>query len=99
VFVTVDPARDTPQQMKDYLASDGFPQGVVGLTGTEQQVAAMAKAYRAFYQKVGTGDAYTMNHSLTVYLMGPDGKYRSALAYDLGSERSAQLIERVMKRG
>jgi protein SCO1/2 len=99
VFVTVDPARDTPQQMKDYLASDGFPQGVVGLTGTEQQVAAMAKAYRAFYQKVGTGDAYTMNHSLTVYLMGPDGKYRSALAYDLGPERSAQLIERVMKRG
>ena len=99
VFVTVDPARDTPQQMKDYLASDGFPQGVVGLTGTEQQVAAMAKAYRAFYQKVGTGDAYTMNHSLTVYLMGPDGKYRSALAYDLGPERSAQLIERVMRRG
>ena len=40
-----------------------------------------------------------MNHSLTVYLMGPDGKYRSALAYDLGPERSAQLIERVMKRG
>ncbi len=99
VFVTVDPARDTPQQLKDYLASDGFPQGVIGLTGTDQQIADVAKAYRAFYEKVGTGDSYTMNHGLTVYLMGPDGKYRSALAYDLGPDKSAQLIERVMKRG
>lgn len=98
-FITVDPARDTPQQLKDYLASDGFPQGVIGLTGTDQQIADVAKTYRAFYEKVGTGDAYTMNHALTVYLMGPDGKYRSALAYDLGPDKSAQLIERVMKRG
>jgi protein SCO1/2 len=98
-FVSVDPARDTPQQLKNYLASDGFPKGVIGLTGTEQQVADVAKAYRAFYEKVGTGETYTMNHSLTVYLMGPDGKYRAALAYDLGPQKSAQLIERVMKRG
>ncbi|WP_395652390.1 SCO family protein [Brevundimonas sp.] len=99
VFVSVDPARDTPQQMKDYLASDGFPEGVIGLTGTDAQIAAAAREYRAFYEKVGSGDTYTMNHSLTVYLMGPDGKYRSALSHDLGPEKSAQLIERVMKRG
>ena len=99
VFISVDPARDTPQALKDYLSSDGFPPGVIGLTGTPEQVAAIAKAYRAFYEKVGTGDTYTMNHGLTVYLMGPDGKYRSALAYDLGPDKSAQLIERVMKRG
>ena len=99
VFVTVDPARDTPQQLKDYLASDGFPAGVIGLTGTEAQVATVAREYRAYYEKVGTGATYTMNHSLTVYLMGPDGKFRAALAHDLGPEKSAQLIERVMKRG
>ena len=99
VFISVDPARDTPQALKDYLASDGFPEGVIGLTGTPEQVAAAAKAYRAYYEKVGEGDAFTMNHSLTVYLMGPDGRFRSALAHDLGPERSAQLIERVMKRG
>ena len=40
-----------------------------------------------------------MNHTLTVYLMGPDGKFRSALTHDLGPERSAQLIQRVMARG
>lgn len=53
VFISVDPARDTPQALKDYLSSDGFPPGVIGLTGTPDQVAAAAKAYRAFYEKVG----------------------------------------------
>ncbi len=99
VFVTVDPERDTPQALKDYLSSDGFPRGVIGLTGTPEQVKAAADAYRAFYQKVGEGDAYTMNHSLTVYLMGPDGKFRSAIAHDLGPQRAAQVIEKAMARG
>ena len=99
LFVSVDPARDTPAALKDYLSSDGFPEGVIGLTGTPEQIAEMARVYRAYYQKVGEGETYTMNHSLTVYLMGPDGKFRSALSHDLGPERSAQLIERVMKRG
>ena len=99
VFVSVDPERDTAQALKDYLSSDGFPPGVIGLTGTPEQVAATARTYRAYFQKVGDGEDYTMNHSLTVYLMGPDGRFRSALSHDLGPERSAQLIRRVMARG
>lgn len=99
VFVSIDPERDTPQALKDYLSTDGFPDGVVGLTGTPQQVKAAADAYRAYYQKVGEGEGYTMNHSLTVYLMGPDGQFRSAIAHDLGPERAAQIIERAMARG
>ncbi len=99
VFISVDPERDTPPALKDYLLSDGFPPNVIGLTGSEAQVADAARAYRAFYEKVGEGEGYTMNHSLTVYLMGPDGRFRSALAHDLGPERSAELIRRVMARG
>ncbi|MGZ9099444.1 MAG: SCO family protein [Brevundimonas sp.] len=99
VFITVDPARDTPQALKDYLSSDGFPDGVIGLTGTPEQVRVAADAYRAVYQKVGEGEAYTMNHSLTVYLMGPDGEFRSALGHDLGPERSARLVAQAMDRG
>lgn len=99
VFITIDPERDTPQALKDYLSSDGFPPGVIGLTGTAEQVAAAARAYRASYSKVGEGEGYTMNHTLTVYLMGPDGEFRSPLAHDLGPERSAQLIRRVKARG
>lgn len=99
VFVSIDPERDTPKLLKDYLSSDGFPDGVIGLTGTPEQTAQVAKAYRAFYQKVGEGEGYTMNHSLTVYLMGPDGQFRSAVAHDLGPDRTAKLIENVMERG
>jgi protein SCO1/2 len=99
VFVSIDPERDTPRALKDYLSFEDFPPGVVGLTGTPEQVAGAARTYRAYYEKVGEGDGYTMNHSLTVYLMGPDGQFRSALAHDLGPERSAQLIQRVMARG
>jgi len=99
VFISVDPERDTPQALKDYLSSDGFPEGVIGLTGSADQIAGAARAYRAYYQKVGEGDAYTMNHSLTVYLMGPDGLFRSAIAHDLGPDRSAELIRRAMARG
>ena len=99
VFVSIDPERDTPRALKDYLSSDGFPPGVIGLTGTPEQVADAAKVYRAYFQKVGDGEDYTMNHSLTVYLMGPDGQFRSALGHDLGPERSAQLMQRVMARG
>jgi protein SCO1/2 len=99
VFVSIDPERDTPQALKDYLSSDGFPPGVIGLTGTPEQVAEAARVYRAYFQKVGDGEDYTMNHSLTVYLMGPDGRFRSALGHDLGPERSAQLIRRVKARG
>ncbi|MBD7942062.1 SCO family protein [Brevundimonas guildfordensis] len=99
VFISIDPARDTPQMLKDYLSSDGFPDGVIGLTGTPEQVAQVAKEYRAFYQKVGEGEGYTMNHGLTVYLMGPDGKFRSAVAHDLGPSRTATLIENAMEKG
>ncbi len=99
VFISIDPERDTPKMLKDYLSSDGFPEGVIGLTGTPEQTAQAAKAYRAFYQKVGEGEGYTMNHSLTVYLMGPDGQFRSAVAHDLGPDKTAKLIERAMERG
>jgi protein SCO1/2 len=99
IFITVDPARDTPQAMKDYLSSDGFPEGVIGLTGTPEQVRAAADAYRAYYSQVGEGEGYTMNHSLTVYLMGPDGRFRAPLAHDMGPQQAADVIKRNMARG
>lgn len=99
LFVSIDPERDTPKALKDYLSSDGFPEGVIGLTGTPDQVAAAARAYRASYSKIPQGETYTMQHSLTIYLMGPDGRFRAALAHDLGPQRSAEVIRRSMARG
>lgn len=99
IFITVDPERDTPEAMADYLQTASFPDGVIGLTGTPDQVAAAARAYRAFYEKVGEGDAYLMNHSLAIYLMDPQGRFSTTLNAELGPERSADLIRRAMARG
>lgn len=99
LFVSVDPERDTPAALKDYLSTKSFPQGVIGLTGTPEQVAGVAKAYRAYYEKVGSGDGYTMNHSLTIYLMGPDGRFRSAVSESMGPEQITRSLRQVMQRG
>jgi protein SCO1 len=74
LFISVDPERDTPQAMHDYLAS--FDPHVRGLTGDAAALAAVAKAYRVYYKKVPLeGGDYTMDHSAVVYLMDKDGRF------------------------
>jgi len=97
VFITVDPERDTPEAMKAYLSSGGFPKGVIGLTGTPEQIAAVAKAYRVTYQKVGDGPDYTMNHTSVVYLMNPDGQFAEPLAHGLPPEKAADIVRQAMQ--
>ncbi|HET9159737.1 MAG TPA: SCO family protein [Caulobacteraceae bacterium] len=75
VFISVDPARDTPAQMKTYLDNQAFPGNAVGLTGSDAQVAAAAKAYKVYYQKEGSGADYTVGHVAYTYLMDPKGQF------------------------
>lgn len=96
VFITVDPERDTPEAMADYLSTRGFPEGVIGLTGTPEQVRVAADAYRVFYERRDQPGGYTMDHSLTVYLMDPQGRFATPLNYGLGPERTAETIRRAM---
>lgn len=80
LFVTVDPERDTPEVLRDYVSS--FTGRIVGLTGTPEEIAKVAKEYKVYYEKVPTSDGgYTMNHSAAIYLMGGDGKFRDAASY------------------
>ncbi len=75
VFISVDPARDTPAEMKLYDTSQGYPPGGLrGLTGTPAQVASVADEYHAFY-KAGTGPGYAVQHSAAIYLMDPQGRF------------------------
>ena len=99
VLVSVDPARDTVAQMKAYVANDAFPKRLVGLTGSAAQVDAAAKAYRVYYQKVGEGDDYTVNHAAYSYLMSPKGRFTCVLPYDLTPEQTAAKIKTAMKQG
>ncbi|MCC6718674.1 MAG: SCO family protein [Acetobacteraceae bacterium] len=92
IFVTVDPERDTPAVLAEYVKL--FDPRLIGLTGTEAQIAAMAKAYRVYYAKVTPPGAstYLMNHSSFVYLMGPDGAFRGLFRYGTPAEEIARAI-------
>jgi protein SCO1/2 len=73
-FITVDPERDTPATLKDYLAS--FDPHLRGLTGDADAIKAVTRAYRVYYKKSPLQDGdYTMDHSALVYLMGKDGHF------------------------
>jgi protein SCO1/2 len=92
VFISVDPGRDTPAQLRTYLSSPAFPKGAVGLTGTDAQIAAVAKAYHAFYQKQGSGPDYEVQHGSAVYLMDPSGRFSGVVAFGLPPAEVARQI-------
>lgn len=99
ILISVDPERDTPPKLKAYLASPGFPKGIIGLTGTPDQVKGAVKAYRAYFEKDGTGDAYLVNHTSLIYLMNPEGKFSRVLTYGLSPDENARQILDAMKAG
>jgi len=99
VFISIDPARDTPQQMKTYLSADYVPKTTMGLTGTQEQVQAAAKAYRVYYAKVGDGPGYTMDHSTAIYLMDPKGRFKTVIPYNLPPADIARRIADAMREG
>lgn len=76
IFITVDPQRDTPERLAEFV--DHFNPRIVGLTGTPEETAAAAKAYRVYYKKVEDNDApddYTMDHTSIMYLMDQNGEF------------------------
>lgn len=97
VFITVDPHRDTPAQLKNYLSSAEFPRGVIGLTGTDEQVAKVAKAYGVYYQKAGTGPSYSVDHSSAIYLMDPKGRFDTVIPYGLTPDQAKDSIVQAMR--
>ncbi|HZD26429.1 MAG TPA: SCO family protein [Alphaproteobacteria bacterium] len=92
IFVTVDPARDTVAVIHDYVRA--FSPTLVGLTGSDSQVRAAAKAWRVYFAKgkEAGGGAYLMDHSSFVYLMGPDGRYLTHFAPRTPPEEMAKRI-------
>jgi protein SCO1 len=100
LFVSIDPHRDTPEAMKNYIPY--FNESFIGLTGTEAQVAEAAKAYGAYYEIVhdsgANPDVYTVNHSALSYLISPDGKWKLLYNFDQlnDSNKMVQDIEQVL---
>lgn len=95
VFVSVDPGYDSPEDIGRYVELFGTP--ILGLTGTDKEVDAAVKAYRAFYQKVPTtGGDYTIDHTASVYLMDAAGKLQSIIAYDETNPSALAKLKRLV---
>jgi protein SCO1 len=74
IFITVDPARDTPPVLKQYMLA--FGKTFIGLTGTPEQIDAVTKEYRVYFKKRPIkGGGYSMDHSSEIYLMDPHGTF------------------------
>ena len=95
-LVTVDPERDTPAALADYLSN--FDPRITGLTGTADEIARIAEAFRVTYKKVPTsGGDYTMNHSAGVYLFYPDGRFASIIDFHEDRRFAVPKILRVLR--
>lgn len=93
VFVTVDPARDTPPVLAKYLAS--FSPRLIGLTGSPEAIAATERAYHVSAVRDGPGASRSaIDHSAVLFLMGPDGRFVAALSAAQGAAALAAGIER-----
>ena len=98
VFVTVDPGRDTPEVLADYVAA--FHPRLIGLTGSESEIRAAARVYRVHRRKVVTADGdaedYLVDHGSLTYLMGPDGGFVTLFPFQTGPERMAEVLRKYL---
>jgi len=94
VFISVDPARDTPEHLKEYASY--FHPRLVAMTGSEQAIKTVAKSYRVYYAKAKSEDedpdSYLIDHSSIIYLMGPDGNFMTHFSHGTEPDVIAQRI-------
>lgn len=94
IFITIDPERDTVEQMGPYVAA--FHPSLIGLTGAPDTIAKVAKEFKVYGKKNGTGKDYTVDHSSIIYLMGRDGKYVSHFTHGSAPKDIADGLRKAM---
>ena len=92
LFITIDPERDTPAHLAEYMGY--FHPRLIGLTGTPEEIASVAKAYHVWYEKVEEDGAtdYMMDHTSITYLMGPDGKFIQHFSFGTSADDLAEAL-------
>ncbi len=97
LFISLDSERDTPAALADFAPR--FDAGIIGLTGTPDQIAKTAMTFKIFYEKIeeaSAPDGYTMGHSSQLFLFGPKAGFVTSWAYDTPAEEIvADLRERI----
>ena len=102
VLITIDPERDTPEALKQYVASSGFPRDMIGLTGSPEQIEAVAEAFKVGYQKVEMPESsaeYLMDHSSIIYLMDSKGALATFFSNNPDPEEMGQCIAHLAEAG
>lgn len=97
IFITIDAEHDTPERLAEYVKS--FSPRLIGLTGTAEELASVAKAYRVYNKKVAdpnTPGAYTFDHSSILYLMDSQGKYAAHFSPSTDVDKLAEQIARYL---
>jgi protein SCO1/2 len=99
IFITVDPERDTPKALKEYLAN--FDKRIIALTGSPKEIKKAADAYKVYFSvaeasKQKNGD-YSVDHSTIVYMMDKKGAYIRHFSYDTGEKEIANAILEALK--
>ena len=93
VFFSVDPLRDTPQQMADYVSL--FDGDIIGITGGDAAIQKAAKRFGIFSEKIGEGEDYLVDHSSSVYLYDQDGRFKGTISpaepYEMGLAKLVRL--------
>ena len=95
VFITLDAERDTPEKLSDYVKS--FHPRLVGLTGSAEEIAAVAKTYRVFYQKISDEKSpkdYTFDHAAIIYLMGADGNFITHIPHTTDVDQVVSVLNK-----
>lgn len=97
IFISVDPARDTPEKLAAYVKN--FDPRLVGLTGTPEEIAAVAKAYKVYYAKVPNKerpDDYTMDHTSIIYVMDPKGEFVTHFTPATSVDEMAARLDKIL---
>lgn len=93
IFVTCDPARDTPEILKEYLSD--FHPDIIGLTGTYDEIKNMCKEYRVYFSTppdLKPGDDYLVDHSIFFYLMDPEGNFIDVLGRNYNAKEATEKV-------
>ena len=98
IFISVDPARDTPSQIKRYL--EEFHSSYIGLVGSYEDTKAVCRHYRVYFSTPPNADPkgdYLVDHSIFVYLMDPEGKFVEAFGQSVGQGEMVEKIGQAVK--
>ena len=100
IMISIDPERDTPEALGRYVSSNGFPDSVIGLTGTPEQVQAAADEFYVGFDRVETPESqgeYTMNHTTLLYLMDEDWQLKTFFTHEDTAETISACLGEILQ--